>query len=119
MKCTARSGVTHSHCLPNRAVVSPLCKDWNSEIGINATASRDCWSSPHRIAVHCKMFPHVKTCKVSKQSLLLGSSKRDIKTQRFFALLLLQTIQYITKNKVMETESRELAAVSRGKIKVH
>ena len=25
-----------------------------------------------------------------------------------------QTIQYITKNKVMETESRELAAVSRG-----
>ena len=36
-----------------------------------------------------------------------------------FALLLLQTIQYITKNKVMETESRELAAVSRGKIKVH
>ena len=28
-----------------------------------------------------------------------------------------QTIQYITKNKVMETESRELAAVSRGKIR--
>ena len=33
-------------------------------------------------------------------------------------LVLFQTIQYITKNKVMETESRELAAVSRGKIKV-
>ena len=32
--------------------------------------------------------------------------------------VLFQTIQYITKNKVMETESRELAAVSRGKIKV-
>lgn len=31
---------------------------------------------------------------------------------------LTETIQYITKNKVMETESRELAAVSRGKIKV-
>lgn len=29
----------------------------------------------------------------------------------------MQTIQYITKNKVMETESRELAAVSRGKIR--
>ena len=29
---------------------------------------------------------------------------------------MVQTIQYITKNKVMETESRELAAVSRGKI---
>ena len=28
-----------------------------------------------------------------------------------------QTIQYITKNKVMETESRELAAISRGKIR--
>ncbi len=28
-----------------------------------------------------------------------------------------QTIQYITKNKVMETESRELAAVSRGRIR--
>jgi len=31
---------------------------------------------------------------------------------------LTETIQYITKNKVMETESRELAAISRGKIKV-
>jgi len=30
---------------------------------------------------------------------------------------LTETIQYITKNKVMETESRELAAVSRGKIR--
>ena len=30
---------------------------------------------------------------------------------------ILQTIQYITKNKVMETESRELAAISRGKIR--
>ena len=36
----------------------------------------------------------------------------------FSTFVLFQTIQYITKNKVMETESRELAAVSRGKIKV-
>ena len=32
-------------------------------------------------------------------------------------MYLFQTIQYITKNKVMETESRELAAISRGKIR--
>ena len=32
-------------------------------------------------------------------------------------MTIFQTIQYITENKVMETESRELAAVSRGKIR--
>ena len=33
---------------------------------------------------------------------------------RFFAL---QTIQYITRSKVIETETRELSSISRGKIK--
>lgn len=43
-----------------------------------------------------------------------NQSKVNIKGTRS---CLTETIQYITKNKVMETESRELAAISRGKIK--
>ena len=41
----------------------------------------------------------------------------DIENWKNIIIVIFQTIQYITRSKVMETETRELSSISRGKIR--
>jgi hypothetical protein len=53
----------------------------------------------------------------SIQYLLHSAYTLSISEEWFILICLFQTIQYLARNKVLQTETRELASLSRGKIR--